>query len=82
MLIVTAAIVISILYVSASPQRWTYAALTVFLIWALPRFMPDDGASAGRLQVTLAVWTGMTIFVEALWWWQQRRDARRTPPTA
>jgi len=81
MLLVTAGIVISILYVSASPQRWTYAVLTMAMIWWLPRLMPH-AANAGRLQVTLAVWTGMTVFVEALWWWQQRRDSRRDPPTA
>jgi hypothetical protein len=82
LLLVTAAIVVSILYVSASPKRWMYAALSFVFIWAFPRLLADQGASAGRLQVTLAVWTGMTIFVEALWWWQQRRDARAGPPTA
>jgi hypothetical protein len=82
LLLVTAAIVVSILYVSASPKRWMYAALSLAFIWAFPRLLADHGASAGRLQVTLAVWTGMTIFVEALWWWQQRRDARAGPPTA
>ena len=82
LLLVTGAIVVSILYVSASPQRWTYAALTLVLIWSLPKLTQLPAGSTGRLQVTLAVWTGMTIFVEALWWWQQRRDARRDPPTA
>ena len=82
MLLVVAGTVISILYISASPKRWQYAVLTFFFIWALPRLLRDDAAELGRLQVTLAVWTGMTLFVEALWAWQQRREAKRTEPAA
>ncbi|WP_114227302.1 MULTISPECIES: hypothetical protein [Sphingomonas] len=81
LLLFTAAIVIGILYVSASPQRWMYAALNLVLIWSLPRLLwRDGGHGSGRLQVTLAVWTGMAIFIEALWAWQQRRASRREPP--
>ena len=81
-LLFTAAIVVSILYVSASRQRWMYAALTFVFIWALPRLLPDHGVNAGRLQVTLAIWTVMTVFVEAVWALQQWREERRIRTSA
>jgi hypothetical protein len=77
LLIFTAALVIGILYVSASSQRWLYAALNLLLIWALPGVLPEGAGNAGRLQVTLAVWTFMTIGVEAWWSWQRRRNDTR-----
>lgn len=78
LLVFTAAIVIGVLYISASPRRWLYGALNLLFIWALPRALDDRAGDAGRLQITLATWTLMTIGLEALWWWQQRRDAKRT----
>jgi hypothetical protein len=79
-LIVTAGTVISILYISASPKRWWYALLTFFFIWFLPRLLREEAGDLGRLQVTLAVWTGMTLFVEALWALQKRGEAKDIVP--
>jgi hypothetical protein len=76
LLVLTAAIVISILYISVSPRRWFYAALTLFLIWGLPRLLEQNEQQVGRLQVTLAVWTLMSTVLEAWWAWQQRREAK------
>jgi hypothetical protein len=81
LLVLTAAIVIGILYVSASPYRWWYVLLNLLLIWRLPTIVDDASGDFGRLQVTLAVWTVMTTFVEALLAWQQRRDARANSAT-
>ena len=81
LLVFTAGIVIGILYVSASPYRWWYVLLNLLLIWRLPTIMEDSSGDFGRLQVTLAVWTVMTTFVEALLAWQQRRDARANTAT-
>lgn len=75
LLIITAAIVISILYISVSARRWFYAALTLFLIWGLPHLLDSEGSELGRLQVTLAVWTLMATFIEAWWAWQRAREA-------
>jgi hypothetical protein len=77
-LFLAAAIVISILYISASDKRWFYAAITLLLIWAMPELLSEDDEALGRLQVTLAVWTFMSTFLEAWWAWQHRQDARRT----
>jgi hypothetical protein len=76
MLVLTAAIVISILYISASPKRWFYAAMTLLLIWGMPRLLEQEGEEIGRLQVTLAVWTILSTLVEAWWAWQNRQDAK------
>ena len=76
LLVFTAAIVIGILYVSVSQYRWWYVLLNLLLIWRLPTILDDASGDFGRRQVTLAVWTVMTTFVEALLAWQQRRDAR------
>lgn len=80
-LVFTSGIVIGILYVTASAQRWQYAVLNLVLIWYLPNVLPEDIGNPGRLQVTLAVWALMTVIIEALWAWQQRRDekAKRQP---
>lgn len=78
LLLFSATIVISILYVSASPKRWLYAALTLFFIWALPKVTNPDTGSVERLQVTLAVWTAMTIALEAVMLWT-RATASRAP---
>ncbi len=65
-----AGIVISILYVSASPHKWIYGALTLFLIAMLPRtFAPilEKGEQLpDKLQATLLVWTLLSIAVEFL----------------
>jgi hypothetical protein len=75
LLVLTAAIVISVLYISASSRRWFYVALNLLLIWGLPRLLDATPESLGRLQVTLAVWTLMATFIEAYWSWQRRLNA-------
>jgi hypothetical protein len=82
LLFMVAGLVISILYVSASAQRWLYAVMTLLLIGALPHILDDVRGELGRLQVTLAVWLGMTVLLEALWAVQQRRDAKSIEPAA
>lgn len=64
LLLVTTGIVIGILYLSASRQRWWYAALNLLLIWLLPGLVAGAEGSTGRLQVTLAIWTLLSIFLE------------------
>lgn len=59
----TAAIVISILYISASPYRLAYALMTILLVLGLP-FAVSDVDVPVRLQITLGVWTLMTVGVE------------------
>lgn len=78
LLVFTAAIVIGILYVSASAKRWQYAVMNLVFIWAMPRITPDNAGELGRLQVTLTVWLLMAVLIELLWSWQRRRDAKRT----
>ena len=61
-------IVISILYVSASKQRFAYGAVTIMLILFLPRIV-EPWLSPGdelpdKLQPTLAVWALLSILVE------------------
>lgn len=62
----SAAVVISILYISASHHRWLYAALTVAFVAGFPLFMPDGIDVPARLQITLGVWTLMTVLLESL----------------
>ena len=59
----TAAIVISILYISASPYRLIYAALTILMVLGLP-FAVSEVDVPVRLQVTLGVWALMTVGIE------------------
>lgn len=66
LLILSAAIVVGILYVSASASRWWYVGLNAFFIWSLPSILPKGSGDPTRLQVTLAVWMAMTVFTEAL----------------
>jgi hypothetical protein len=66
-LFITATLVVTILYVSASPRRILYALLAALYIagfpWALDRII--DGAPIPRnLQPTLAVWLGFVLLVE------------------
>lgn len=82
LLMFTAAIVIGILYVSASPRRWLYAAFNLLMIWLLPTVLPRDTGDIGRLQVTLAVWTGMTIFLELIMALSKRSRPIDAPPAA
>ena len=82
LLMFTAAIVIGILYVSASSRRWLYAAFNLVLIWGLPRVLREDAQELGRLQVTLAVWTGLTIFLELIKMLSMRPDEAKEPPTS
>lgn len=64
MLVITSAAVISILYMSASHNRWLYAVMTVAIIFLLPRAMPDDIAIPAKLQPTLFVWAALTLIIE------------------
>jgi hypothetical protein len=82
LLFLSATVVISILYVSASNHRWLYAGMTMLMILALPRLLDDSARGLGRLQVTLALWLLLTVAVEALWAWQQKRDAKAIKPAA
>ena len=65
---VVSGVVITILYISASAQRYVYAALSVALILSLPRitdaFLDDGERLPAQLQATLMVWTLMSVFVE------------------
>lgn len=81
-LLITSAVVVGILYVSASPRRWLYAVFNLLVIWGLSRIVPPAAGDVQRLQITLAVWNLMAVGVEALWALQQRLDARRLPPAA
>lgn len=67
-LFLSATAVICILYVSSSPQRLFYAAITALYIAILPTVLHDllgKGAAIPRnLQPTLAVWLVITLFVE------------------
>jgi hypothetical protein len=82
LLFLSAGVVISILYVSASSHRWLYAGMTMLMILALPRLLDEWAGGLGRLQVTLALWLLLTVFIEALWAWQQKRDAKATKSAA
>lgn len=70
LLLISAGIVVSILYISASSRRLAYAGFTLAVIAALP--LIADGAVLGaeelppKLQPTLAVWVAMTILIEFL----------------
>lgn len=78
---VVSGVVITILYISASAQRYVYAALSVALILSLPRitdaFLDDGERLPAQLQATLMVWTLMSVFVELF---PRRPD--ENPPTA
>jgi hypothetical protein len=69
LLFVSAAMVITILYVSSSPHRLAYAALAAGSIAALPwvvwRLIGKD-ALPPHLQPTLAVWLAFTVLVEVM----------------
>ena len=67
-LFLVSAVVISVLYVSASPYKFAYALLTLAFIAFLPR-AADPMLDAGehlpdKLQPTLLVWTLLSIVVE------------------
>ena len=67
-LFMVSGVVISILYVSASPYKFAYALLTLLFIAILPRVvdpMLDRGEHLpDKLQPTLLVWTVLSIVVE------------------
>ena len=69
-LFIIAAVVISVLYVSASHYKLAYAFLTLAMIAMLPRSvepMLDHGEHLpDKLQPTLLVWTLLSIIVEYL----------------
>jgi hypothetical protein len=56
--------------------------MTMLMILALPRLLDKWAGGLGRLQVTLALWLLLTVFIEALWAWQQKRDAKATKSAA
>jgi hypothetical protein len=62
------AIVVSILYVSASKQRLAYGILTLMLIFGLPRivgpFLDPGDILPEKLQPTLVVWALLAFLVE------------------
>ena len=70
LLAMTAGVVISILYITASDKRIVYAALTLILIAGMERWtepvLPDGAGLPPKLQPTLAIWALMTMFVEFL----------------
>jgi hypothetical protein len=67
-LFMVSGVVISVLYVSASSYKFTYALLTLVMIALLPRIIDpvlDQGEHLpDKLQPTLLVWTLLSIFVE------------------
>ena len=70
LLAVTAGIVISILYITASAQRVAYSILALVLIGSmsawLEDFLPGTRSIPEKLQPCLLVWALMTIMVEFL----------------
>lgn len=70
LLAMTSGIVVSILYITASEQRFTYSALALVLIGTMNTVLEDilPGANSvpAKLQPCLLVWALMTISVEFL----------------
>ncbi len=81
LLFVVSGVVISILYISASPQKIAYSLLSVALVFMLPQMLNpvlDAGeAIPDKMQPTLLVWTLMSILVEFL----PRRSDQPPPPS-
>jgi hypothetical protein len=75
LLIVCSGIVMCILYVSNSHNRWFYVALSALLIALLPRAMSDMSLPP-KLQVTFAVWLLLTVITELA----PRRKDEKEPP--
>ncbi|WP_205479568.1 hypothetical protein [Sphingomonas arenae] len=81
-LMATSTVVISILYISASPYRLAYSALTLVFVVGLPQLAPDSVAVPARLQITLGVWALLTVGIE---YFPRRPDpapAGKEAPTA
>lgn len=79
-LMATSAVVISILYISASPYRLAYSALTLLFVLGLPWLVPDKVIVPDRLQITLGVWAFLTVAVE---YFPRRPDpVPRAPPSS
>lgn len=76
-LLMLSGVIVSILYISASKHRLTYAVLTAVLVAFLPAVLEPmlrgGGELPEKLQPTLAIWTLMTIFVE---FYPRRPDER------
>jgi hypothetical protein len=77
-LVFTAGVVIGILYISASKYRFLYSALTLWLVYELPRVFDGQIEVPPRLQIALAVWTILTIALEYL---PRQRDPTTASPT-
>ncbi len=81
LLFLMATLVVTILYVTSSRHRLVYALLALGLIAFLPRLVDEmidaTVANVQHLQVTLAVWVGMAIFIEFT---PRERDERRSVP--
>jgi hypothetical protein len=60
----SATIVISILYLSASHNRLVYVPLTFAMIYFFPEVVHEDVKFDSRYQVTLYVWATMTALLE------------------
>ncbi|MBO9713337.1 hypothetical protein [Sphingomonas sp.] len=64
----SAAAVICILYISASPRRIAYTLVAIFVIAMLPtalhQLLSKGAQIPPNLQPTLAVWLGITVLVE------------------
>lgn len=67
-LLFTAGMVTTILYIPASPQRILYAFLAVVLAWLLPTILQTmvsaDAVIPTKLQPTLLIWAVMMIVIE------------------
>jgi len=81
LLLLISGIVVSILYISSSPHRYTYAGLTLLFVAALPyaaaEIFHDPAALPPKLQPTLVVWAAMTIAIEFL---PRERSSDVVPP--
>jgi len=68
MLIITAGLVVALLYVSSGRYRLIYAAVAALLLLLLPRFLGralnDPTGIPEHLQPTLLVWLGFIVIVE------------------
>ena len=71
MLGMCSAIVMCILYVSASRNRWFWVAIALLFILGIPRLLPDGVAPPEKLQPTLLVWLLLTLIIELA---PRRRD--------
>ena len=67
-LLLSASVVVTILYLAHSDYKLFYAGTAIVGIAVLPRILADplDIPPIPKLQPTLAVWTAMVLFVEIM----------------